>query len=116
MGPDPQAMAEILRMASIYKERQYFDLAIRMLTEAISTARADYDSVAVLFYNLAEVYSDEGNYFASRIFYKKAATFWQRGHTGASDQLLSQGEILGRLQMVSDALRQHTSVGRRQAG
>src|SRR5437870_169743 len=111
MTADPRAMAEILRMASIYRKRNYHDLAIRLLKGAIDTSYADEESLAMLTFELAEAYSDEGNFFAARQLYRKAVNVWERVHPESSQHPLSYAEILVTLQELSSRCQAQAEYG-----
>jgi hypothetical protein len=77
MTTDSTAFAELLYMASIYRERQHFDLSKKLLQDLIDTllqaVPKDYKSLSIVKYYLAEIYADEKNYPLAQLLYKRAA-------------------------------------------
>ena len=58
---------------------------------------ANCDELALNFYQLGEIYDDEGNNDAARTYYKRAADVWQSTHANSDDDPFWYREALTRL-------------------
>jgi tetratricopeptide (TPR) repeat protein len=64
----------------------------------------DSEQLAVTFYRLAETYSDEGNYQAAQIYFRRAAEIWERIHPDPdSAEALAYERALERMQGIMEA-------------
>jgi tetratricopeptide (TPR) repeat protein len=64
----------------------------------------DSEQLAVTFYRLAETYSDEGNYKAAQIYYRRAVEIWEKIHPDPdSAEALAYERALQRMQGIMEA-------------
>jgi tetratricopeptide (TPR) repeat protein len=64
----------------------------------------DSEQLAVTFYRLAETYSDEGNYQAAQIYFRRAAEIWEKIHPDPdSAEALAYERALERMQGIMEA-------------
>lgn len=109
MVPDsPKPSTELLYMAAIYRRRQYHDLAIKLLNELIEfeerSGIPDKTCLSLGLYNLAEVYSDQGNDFKARPLYARAAELWHSQWGRDPLSILWYSESLQGLQVETERL------------
>ena len=99
---------EILYMASIYRSHYMYDLAIKMLRELIElnekSSTPDLTWVAIAQYNLAEVYSDEGNFILSRELYRRAVENWCKARPKSPESIMWYSSTLVGLQQHTEKL------------
>jgi|SRR6516162_6487352 tetratricopeptide (TPR) repeat protein len=107
---------EILYMASIYRSHYIYDLAIKMLRELIEmnakSSAPDYTWVAIAQYNLAEVYSDQGNFILAKEMYKQAAESWCKVRPRSPDSMMWYSAALLGLQKHTDRLIEEAHLSR----
>lgn len=76
---------------------------------------AESDQLALNFYQLGEIYDDEGKHGAAKIYYKRAADVWQRLHTESDSNPFWYREALTKLGEASERQQDSHSEGRRQS-
>jgi tetratricopeptide (TPR) repeat protein len=73
------------------------------------------DQLALNFYQLGEIYDDEGKRGAAKIYYKRAADIWQRLHPESDSNPFWYREALSRLGETSERVHDSQLDGHMQS-
>jgi tetratricopeptide (TPR) repeat protein len=119
MTTDENPLTEILCMASVYRAHRMYDFAIKMIRELIELNHKSLDTdrawLALAQYNLAEIYSDQGNYILAKALYVQAAENWEGVCPKDPANLMWYSKALLSLQNQTDRLilGRHMKQGKR---
>lgn len=105
---DRRVLAEVLSISRIYSRHGRFDLARKLLRNFIlveeKQLHPDFYSLALSYFNLGEVYSDQGNYLISSDLQRQAAEFWQTSTEDNPAEVLWYSNALVQLEKETDSL------------
>jgi tetratricopeptide (TPR) repeat protein len=95
------AIESIEQMAAMYRKEGNLAQAKSLYACLIAMIKqrggSSCDELALNFYQLGEIYDDEGKHSAAKTYYKRAADIWQSTHTDADDNPFWYREALTRL-------------------
>jgi hypothetical protein len=78
------AIAQIEALAAVQRKQGNFAQARSLYTCLIAMTRKSFgdksEQLALNFYRLAEIYSDEGNYQAAQTYHHRATEIWLAAH------------------------------------
>lgn len=110
-----KVLAEVLSLTRIYARHGRFDLARKLLRELIEgqlrAPEPDNHSLAVAYYNLGEVYSDQGNYLVASDLQKQSVEYWDLAHSKDPGSLLYYANALSEIDQETDKLIHQVNEG-----
>lgn len=108
MFTDLISLGELLQMATIYRRRGLAKEAVALLKDIVDIEQHSSDPdkriLAVVQYNLAELYAGQGNSMLAHIIYKQAIDNWNSVEAGDPLNLGSHEDSLKQMQEETDRL------------
>lgn len=100
------AIATVEELALAHRKRGNFakakNLYVCLLAMVKKSQGPESSHLALIFFRLGEVYSDEGNYQAAETYYKRAAEIWEKTHPSQQDSPFWLKEALTDMQAQAD--------------